>query len=145
MKRLFFVVALFGISFSTHAQKKEMAQAFDANFEITSAKTIKAGEYECTASGEAGPYGRVYVTFHFTNKLNNTKGLGEFTGFGWSQTLKESQKPPFKGLPEMKMENLLAIVMTHLPMGRSCNGAENSTLLPVLSNSKSRKSNERTL
>lgn len=86
MKRLFLVVALFGITFSMHAQKKEMAQAFDANFEITSAKTIKAGEYECTASGEAGPYGRVYVTFHFTNKLNNTKGLGEFTGFGWSQT-----------------------------------------------------------
>jgi hypothetical protein len=63
MKRLFFVVALFRISFSIHALKKEMAQAFDANFEITSAKTIKAGEYECTASGGAGPYGRVYVTF----------------------------------------------------------------------------------
>ena len=98
MKRLFFVVALFGISFSMHAQKKEMAQAFDANFEITSAKTIKAGEYECTASGEAGPYGRVYVTFHFTNKLNNTKGLGEFTGFGWSQTPEGITEATLQGL-----------------------------------------------
>ena len=39
-----------------------------------------------TASGEAGPYGRVNITMHFTNKLNNTNGIGEFTGFAWSQT-----------------------------------------------------------
>ena len=32
MKRLLLVVALLGITFSTYAQKKEMAQAFDANF-----------------------------------------------------------------------------------------------------------------
>jgi len=85
MKKLLFV-ALFISSSLMFAQKKEMGQQFQANFEITSAKTLGAQDYEITASGEAGPYGRVNVTMHFTNKLNNTNGIGEFTGFAWSQT-----------------------------------------------------------
>jgi hypothetical protein len=86
MKKVLLLMLVFVLSISAFGQKKEMSQAFDANFKITSAKTLAKGTYECTASGEAGPYGRVYVTFNFTNKLDNEFGLGEFTGFGWSQT-----------------------------------------------------------
>ena len=49
MKKLLFV-ALFISSSLMFAQKKEMGQQFQANFEITSAKTLGAQDYEITAS-----------------------------------------------------------------------------------------------
>ena len=58
---------------------------FKASFTMDSAESLGGGEYKLTASGQAGPYGRVFTNFHFTNKLNNQNGVGEFTGMAWSQ------------------------------------------------------------
>ena len=52
MKKLLFI-ALFISSSLMFAQKNQMGQQFQANFDITSAKTLGAQEYELTASGEA--------------------------------------------------------------------------------------------
>jgi hypothetical protein len=85
MKKLFFCVALFFAVSLVNAQSLKSLDKFKASFEMDSAESLGGGEYKLTASGEAGPYGRVFCNFHFTNKLNNQNGLGEFTGMAWSQ------------------------------------------------------------
>lgn len=68
-----------------NAQDLKSLDKFNASFTMDSAVSLGGGEYKLTASGQAGPYGRVFCNFHFTNKLNNQTGLGEFTGMAWSQ------------------------------------------------------------
>ena len=55
-----------------------------ANFDIDSAHTFDGTNYKISATGEEGPYGRVWLSYEFTDKL----GLGDsggFTGFAWTQ------------------------------------------------------------
>ena len=40
--------------------------------------------YQISASGEAGPYGRVWLSYEFTDKQSNGES-GECTGFAWTQ------------------------------------------------------------
>ena len=58
--------------------------AFDANFEIDSTFTTDGNTFKLTASGDAGPYGRAYISYVFTDK-QGMDDLGEFTGFAWTQ------------------------------------------------------------
>jgi len=57
---------------------------FVAEFEIDAAHTTDGVNYQISASGEAGPYGRVWLSYEFTDKQNNGES-GEFTGFAWTQ------------------------------------------------------------
>jgi hypothetical protein len=57
---------------------------FTANFDIDSAHTTDGTNYKISATGEAGPYGRVWLSYEFTDKLG-LGDSGEFTGFAWTQ------------------------------------------------------------
>ena len=61
---------------------------FAANFMIDSLHTKDGATYEISASGEAGPYGRVYLSYVMTN-IQSVNGGGEFTGHAWSQSGEE--------------------------------------------------------
>ncbi|MDG2049265.1 MAG: hypothetical protein P8M78_03790 [Myxococcota bacterium] len=72
---------------ATHAGAQEIKfgkGAFDASFEIDSTFTVDGKTFEVSASGEAGPYGRVYLSYIFTDK-EGRGDRGEFTGFAWTQ------------------------------------------------------------
>ena len=56
------------------------ADEFTANFDIDSAHTTDGTTYKISATGEAGPYGRVWLPYEFTDKLG-LDDSGEFTGF----------------------------------------------------------------
>ena len=53
---------------------------FEAKFNIDSMHTKDGQTYELSASGDAGPYGRVYLSYVMTN-LQSIDGHGEFTGY----------------------------------------------------------------
>ena len=57
---------------------------FEATFTVDSLHTKDGNVYELSASGDAGPYGRVYLSYVFTN-MQSVDGHGEFTGHAWSQ------------------------------------------------------------
>ena len=54
------------------------ADEFTANFDIDSAHTTDGTNYKISATGEAGPYGRVWLSYEFTDKLG-LGDSGEFT------------------------------------------------------------------
>lgn len=57
---------------------------FVAEFEIDAAHTTDGVNYQISASGEAGPYGRVWLSYEFTDR-QSIGDSGEFTGFAWTQ------------------------------------------------------------
>ena len=61
---------------------------FEANFIVDMMYSDDLKNYKLTASGEAGPYGRAYLSYEFTSLLN-VDGQGEFTGTAWTQNGEE--------------------------------------------------------
>ena len=57
---------------------------FTASFTIDAAHTTDGINYSVAATGEAGDYGRVYLSYEFTDKLGMGT-MGEFTGYAWTQ------------------------------------------------------------
>ena len=55
-----------------------------ADFVIDSAMTTDGLNWQIAASGDAGPYGKAYLSYSFTNYFS-AEGQGEFTGFAWTQ------------------------------------------------------------
>ena len=87
MRFAFLVTALIFVltPLSAGAQEIKFGQgAFEATFEIDSTFTTDGKTFEVSASGEAGPYGRAYVSYIFTDKQEQGD-RGEFTGFVWTQ------------------------------------------------------------
>ena len=84
MKKIFYL--LFLISSLAYSQDIEWdpTTTFDAVFNIDSVHTKDGINYELSASGDAGPYGKAYLSYVFTNH-NNSDASGEFTGFAWTQ------------------------------------------------------------
>jgi hypothetical protein len=74
---------------------------FVANFDIDSAHTTDGTNYKISASGEAGPYGRVWLSYEFTDKLG-MGDAGEFTGFAWTQNGEEFAKATLQGVYRRK-------------------------------------------
>ena len=68
----------------TFAQDITWGDTFNADFEIDSAMTTDGKNWQIAASGEAGPYGKAYLSYTFTNYFD-AEGQGEFTGFAWTQ------------------------------------------------------------
>tara|TARA_B110000240_G_scaffold97545_1_gene110434 strand:+ start:129 stop:572 length:444 start_codon:yes stop_codon:yes gene_type:complete len=88
MKTLFgWTILMFAFVQGTLAQEVDFAAtSFEANFKIDSTFTRDGGKtFEVSASGEAGEYGKVYVSYTFTDDLE-LKDAGEFTGFAWTQS-----------------------------------------------------------
>lgn len=70
------------LSFS---QDLETGFSFEGNFSIDAMHTTDGSNYQVAASGEAGDYGRVYLSYTFSNKLSLNE-MGEFTGYAWTQS-----------------------------------------------------------
>jgi len=79
-------ILMFAFVQGTLAQEVDFSAAsFDANFKIDSTFTRDGGKaFEVSASGEAGEYRKVYLSYTFTDDLG-LKDAGEFTGFAWTQ------------------------------------------------------------
>ena len=88
MKRitLLILILISTFHFSAYAQDMSLSKdSFEVNFIIDSTFTRDGGKtFEVSASGDAGPYGRVYLSYVFTDK-QNLGTAGEFTGFAWKQ------------------------------------------------------------
>lgn len=74
---------------------------FVAEFEIDAAHTSDGVNYQISASGEAGPYGRVWLSYEFTDKQNNGES-GEFTGFAWTQNGEQFATATLQGVYRRK-------------------------------------------
>ena len=87
MKFRKFLAALVMLAVSPLAlgQDLKLGESFVGDFIVDSVSTTDGVNYHLTASGEAGPYGRVYGNWLFTNKLG-LEDMGEFTGYGWTQS-----------------------------------------------------------
>ena len=88
MKQTMLMILLLISTFhmSSYAQEVKLSEdSLEGNFVIDSTFTRDGGKtYEVSASGDAGPYGRVYLSYIFTDK-QNLGTAGEFTGFAWTQ------------------------------------------------------------
>ena len=88
MKRitLLILILISTFHFSAYAQEMSLSKdSFEGDFVIDSTFTRDGGKtFEVSASGDAGPYGRAYLSYVFTDK-QNLGTAGEFTGFAWTQ------------------------------------------------------------
>ena len=81
MKKLLFIPVLF-MSLNLFSQDIKYGDGlFEANFTVDMMYTDDLKNYKVTASGEAGPYGRAYLSYEFTSELD-VSGQGEFNGTG---------------------------------------------------------------
>lgn len=88
MKKIVYALFLFAsISFAQDL-KWDSSALINAEFIIDAVHTKDGVNYELSATGEAGPYGRVYLSYVFTNH-NDSMESGEFTGFIWTQMEEE--------------------------------------------------------
>ena len=100
MRKILTVMALMLlIPLSTFAVELELDKKsfFEANFTVDSVHTEDGNNYKLSASGDAGPYGRVYLSYIITNK-QNVPGQGEFTGWAWSQVGEETVTATLQGI-----------------------------------------------
>lgn len=73
---------------------------FKADFTVDSV-TLGIDSNQMNASGEAGEYGRVYLSYVFTNKMD-TKDAGEFTGLAWTQVEEDFARASLQGIWKRK-------------------------------------------
>ena len=74
---------------------------FIAEFEIDAAHTTDGVNYKISASGQAGPYGRVWLSYEFTDRQSNGDS-GEFTGFAWTQNGEQFATATLQGVYRRK-------------------------------------------
>jgi hypothetical protein len=78
------------------ARSFDVNEQFVAEFEID-AVDVDAETFKASLSGEAGPYGRVYLSYDFTSK-QDLASMGEFTGFAWTQNGEEVVTATLQGV-----------------------------------------------
>ena len=91
-----FVMSMLFSSLSL-SQDLETGSAFEGNFAIDAMHTMDGSNYQVAASGEAGNYGRVYLSYTFSNKLS-LNDMGEFTGYAWTQNGEEIVTATLQGV-----------------------------------------------
>ena len=97
MKKIVYALFLFAsISFAQDL-KCDSSALINADFTIDAVHTKDGVNYELSATGEAGPYGRVYLSYVFTNH-NDSMESGEFTGFIWTKMGEEITKETTQGV-----------------------------------------------
>lgn len=100
MRKIAVIVSLLFALTSTAAFAQDIQfgkGAFDANFQVDSTFTTDGKTFEVSASGEAGPYGKAYLSYVFTDKLG-LGDAGEFTGFAWAQKGKDVSTATLQGI-----------------------------------------------
>lgn len=98
MKKIISFAVLYLCSLSLSAAPNlELENAFEANFTIDSAHTSDGVNYQISASGEAGEYGRVYLSYTFTDK-QELGDRGEFTGHAWAQSGEDVNTATLQGV-----------------------------------------------
>ena len=97
MKKLLFIPVLF-MSLNLFSQDIKYGDGlFEANFTVDMMYTDDLKNYKVTASGEAGPYGRAYLSYEFTSELD-VSGQGEFNGTAWTQNGEEITTAILRGI-----------------------------------------------
>jgi hypothetical protein len=97
MKKVVYVFFLFVSVAFAQDLKWDTSALINAEFIIDAVHTRDGVNYELSATGEAGPYGRVYLSYVFTNH-NDSMESGEFTGFIWTQMEEEIIKGTTQGV-----------------------------------------------
>ena len=98
MKQIFSFTLLCLFSFSLSAAPNlRLENPFEAKFTIDSAHTTDGVNYQVSASGEAGEYGRVYLSYVFTDK-QELGDRGEFTGHAWAQNGEDVNTATLQGV-----------------------------------------------
>ena len=95
--RVCLVFSLFPLTVSAVELALDPNSFFDANFTIDSTYTSDGKTYQVSASGEAGPYGRVYLSYEFTDK-QDLGDRGEYTGHAWTQNGDEITTAILRGI-----------------------------------------------
>ena len=97
MKKLFYLLFLVSSLGFSQDIEWDPKTTFDAVFDIDAVHTKDGINYELSASGNAGPYGKAYLSYVFTNH-NNSNSNGEFTGFAWTQMGENIVKATLQGV-----------------------------------------------
>ena len=85
------------LSSMTLSQDLETGGSLEANFSIDAIHTLDGSNYQVAASGEVEEYGRVYLSYTFSNKMS-LNDMGEFTGYAWSQSGEEIVTATLQGV-----------------------------------------------
>ena len=97
MKKLIIIPIIF-LTFNLFSQDLKYGDGlFEANFIVDMMYSEDLNNYKMTASGEAGPYGRAYLSYNFTSHLD-VDGQGEFTGTAWTQNGEEITRAILRGI-----------------------------------------------
>ena len=97
MKKLLIIPIMF-LTFNLFSQDLKYGDGlFEANFVVDMMYSDDLNNYKMTASGEAGPYGRAYLSYNFTSHLG-LSGQGEFTGTAWTQNGEEITRAILRGI-----------------------------------------------
>tara|TARA_B100000497_G_scaffold126655_1_gene166092 strand:- start:1667 stop:2098 length:432 start_codon:yes stop_codon:yes gene_type:complete len=97
LSSLLLTLAIALISPLASSQNLDRGASFVGNFAIDAMHTMDGSNYQVAASGEAGEYGRVYLSYTFTNKLSLNE-MGEFTGYAWTQSGEEVVTASLQGV-----------------------------------------------
>lgn len=97
LSSLLLTLAIALISPLSSSQNLDRGTSFEGNFAIDAMHTMDGSNYQVAASGEAGEYGRVYLSYTFTNKLSLNE-MGEFTGYAWTQSGEEVVTASLQGV-----------------------------------------------
>ena len=112
-KILFFGLLVFSTASLADSLQPTLKNHFSADFVIDATHTTDGVNYQVSASGDAGPYGRVYLSDVFTDK-QQLGDRGEFTGHAWAQNGEDVQTATLQGVyvkqgAEFKMYTLDAV------------------------------------
>ena len=89
---------LFFVSFISFSQDINFGEGeFEVKTTIDAVYTEDGDTYKLSSSGDAGEYGKVYLSYKFTSMLD-TDGQGEFTGFAWAQQGEGVQEATLQGV-----------------------------------------------
>ena len=89
---------LFFVSFISFSQDINFGEGeFEVKTTIDAVYTEDGDTYKLSSSGDAGEYGKVYLSYKFTSMLD-TEGQGEFTGFAWAQQGEGVQEATLQGV-----------------------------------------------
>ena len=97
MKKFILTILLLS-TFFTYSQDIKFGDGeFIVETNIDAVFTEDAENFKISSSGDAGDYGKVYLSYTFTSILD-TPGQGEFTGFAWAQQGEGVQQATLQGV-----------------------------------------------
>jgi hypothetical protein len=99
MKKTLIFSLFLVVSFTSLADslQPKLENHFNVDLKIDAAHTADGVNYEVSASGDAGTYGRVYLSYIFTDK-QQLGDRGEFTGHAWAQNGEEINTATLQGV-----------------------------------------------